>query len=355
MGTITARKQRRNGKVSYTAQIRIKRNGKTVHSESQTFDRKKLAVAWMNKREGDLYEPGGLDRAKHGHVTLSDVIEQYLRENAAPIGRTKAQVLRSLKTFEIADMACDAITSIDIVSLARELSLDKKPQTVANYLSHLASIFAIARPAWGHPLDKQAMQDGLTVAKRMGLTSKSRQRDRRPSLGELDKLLSHFEQRHRQTPQSMPMAEILLFALFSTRRQDEICRIVWQDLDTRHSRVLVRDMKNPGQKIGNDNWCDLPAPAMKVIERAPRKDKRIFPYSPDAISSSFTKACRLLGIDDLHFHDLRHEGVSRLFEVGYNIPHAAAVSGHRSWVSLKRYSHIRQTGDKYEGWAWLPQ
>jgi len=47
--------------------------------------------------------------------------------------------------------------------------------------------------------------------------------------------------------------------------------------------------------------------------------------------------------------------VSRLFELGYTIPHAAAVSGHRSWVSLKRYTHIRQTGDKYAGWKWLSE
>jgi integrase len=55
----------------------------------------------------------------------------------------------------------------------------------------------------------------------------------------------------------------------------------------------------------------------------------------------------------LHFHDLRHEGISRLFEMGRSIPQVAAVSGHRSWQSLQRYSHIRQTGDKYAGWKWL--
>ena len=52
-------------------------------------------------------------------------------------------------------------------------------------------------------------------------------------------------------------------------------------------------------------------------------------------------------------HDLRHDGVSRLFEMGLSIPRAASVSGHRSWQSLKRYTHIRQAGDKYENWQWL--
>jgi integrase len=59
-----------------------------------------------------------------------------------------------------------------------------------------------------------------------------------------------------------------------------------------------------------------------------------------------------LAIDDLHFHDLRHEGVSRLFEMGRTIPQVASVSGHRSWQSLQRYTHLRQVGDKYAGWKW---
>lgn len=158
------------------------------------------------------------------------------------------------------------------------------------------------------------------------------------------------------------MDRITAFAIFSTRRQEEITRIEWADFDESHSRVLVRDMKHPGQKIGNDTWCDLPAPALAIVRATPRVDDRIFPYSTDAIGAAFTRACLFLGINTedmpdeerLHFHDLRHDGISRLFETGLNIPHVAAVSGHRSWTSLKRYTHLRQTGDKYAGWKWFP-
>src|SRR5262245_47127893 len=83
-----------------------------------------------------------------------------------------------------------------------------------------------------------------------------------------------------------------------------------------------------------------------------RVDDRIFPFTTDAISAAWTRACQFLGIEDLHFHDLRHDGVSRLFEMGKTIPQAASVSGHRSWSSLKRYAHLRQTGDKYVNWKW---
>jgi integrase len=197
------------------------------------------------------------------------------------------------------------------------------------------------------------MKDALAVAKRVGITSKSRQRDRRPTLPELDRLLTHYTERRVRRPDSAPMAQIIGLALFSTRRLEEITRIRWADLDVDGSRVLVRDMKNPGEKMGNDVWCDVPKPAMAIIQAMPRFAAEIFPFTPDAISAAFTRACSLLGIEDLHFHDLRHEGVSLLFEKGLNIPHVAAVSGHRSWTSLKRYTHVRQTGDEYAGWEWL--
>jgi integrase len=109
-------------------------------------------------------------------------------------------------------------------------------------------------------------------------------------------------------------------------------------------------MKNPGEKIGNDVWCDLPQEALEVVLSMPQKKEMIFPCNSDSIGAAFTRACIILGIEDLHFHDLRHDGVSRLFEMGWSIPHTAAVSGHRSWTSLKRYTHLRQKGDKYKDW-----
>jgi integrase len=203
------------------------------------------------------------------------------------------------------------------------------------------------------------MKDAHAVLSSMGITSKSAKRERRPC--ELDLIMRHFVEMQARAPRSTPMHMIVPFALFSTRRQEEITRISWADLDEEHSRVLVRDMKNPGQKIGNDVWVDLPLEALAIVKTMPRNDARIFSYSTDAISAAFTRACLILGITTdrmpdekrLHFHDLRHEGISRLFEMGRSIPQVATVSGHRSWQSLQRYSHVRASGDKYAGWKWL--
>jgi len=351
MGTITARK-RKDGTVGYTAQIRIKRDGQVVHSESQTFDRRPAAMLWLKRRESELATPGALDKLKAPDPTLAEVIDRYLGESRRHYGKTKVQVLRTIQASELGAIRCSELQSPHIVSFAQNLRV--QPQTVANYLSHLAAVFSVARPAWGYPLDKQAIDDARTVAKRIGLISNARTRNRRPTLEELDRLMDHYTVMQAKRSDAIPMTDIIRFAIFSTRRLDEITRITWEDLDRVNLEVVVRDMKNPGEKIGNDVRCTLTPEAMALIEKQPTRSGRIFPFNSDSISTSFTRACALLGIEDLHFHDLRHEGVSRLFELGWTIPQVACVSGHRTWASLKRYTHIRQSGDKYADWRWNP-
>ena len=345
MGTIVSRK-RKDGTLGHTAQILVKRAGAIVHREAQTFDRKQAAKAWLSRRETELREPGALE--KPADPSLAHVIDKYITTSRRAIGRTKAQVLRTIKAHDIAELRCSKITSADVLSFAQALSV--QPQTVQNYLSHLAAVFAIARPAWGYPLDRQVMKDAQIVAKRLGVISKSRNRDRRPTMDELDKLMRHFGVVNARRPRSAPMQKIVVFALFSTRRLEEITRIRWDDYDT--NRVLVRDMKHPGDKAGNDTWVELPPEASEIINSMPKSAKEIFPFTTDAIGAAFTRACKVLGIDDLVLHDMRHEGISRLFEMGRTIPQVASVSGHRSWQSLKRYTHLRQIGDKYADWTW---
>lgn len=354
LGTIIPR-ARKDGSKGYQAQIVLKRDGTIVHRESRTFDRRQAAAAWLEGRERDLAKPGALEREKSTDPVLADVIDRYTDESERSIGRTKAQVLRSIKVFAIGGMRCSHISSADIVEFARQkLATGVSPATVANYISHLAAIFTLAGPAWGYPLGRDQMDSAQIAVAKLGYVSRSRHRDRRPTLDELDRILMHLGDVRRRRPTSAPMQQIVCFAIFSTRRLEEISRIRWKDLDEAGSRILVRDMKNPGEKIGNDVWCDLPGPALSIIRTMPRAAAEIFPFTTDAIGAAFTRAVAFLAIEDLHFHDLRHDGVSRLFEMGQSIPRVAAVSGHRSWQSLKRYTHLRQVGDKYAGWKWLP-
>lgn len=356
MATIRKRK-RKDGTYGYTAQIRIMRDGAQVYQESQTFDRQQTAKAWAAKRETELAEPGAIARANRKASLLRDIIGRYIEESKSPLGKTKLATLNAIAATWLGDLQDSGVTSQQLVDFAKwRMSADGGgvlAQTVGNDLSHLGSVLSVARPAWGYEIDPHAMGDARRVLKRLGMISRSEERDRRPTLDELDKLLEYFFETLQRRPSSAHMPKLIAFAIYSTRRQDEITRIRWDDLDRQGRRVMVRDMKNPGQKIGNDVWCHLPEEALRIIDSMPQVAPEIFPYKGKSAGSAWTKACQFLEIQDLHFHDLRHDGVSRLFEMDWDIPRVASVSGHRDWNSLRRYTHLRGRGDRYAGWKWL--
>ncbi|WP_179123435.1 tyrosine-type recombinase/integrase, partial [Salmonella enterica] len=68
----------------------------------------------------------------------------------------------------------------------------------------------------------------------------------------------------------------------------------------------------------------------------------VFNYTSSGVKSAWRTALQRLNIQNLHFHDLRHEAISRLFELGtLNVMEVSAISGHRSLNMLKRYTHLR--------------
>jgi integrase len=84
-----------------------------------------------------------------------------------------------------------------------------------------------------------------------------------------------------------------------------------------------------------------PMDIITAMRRIRRNEAEIFPYDPRTISTMFTRAIASCKIDDLHFHDLRHDGVSRLFAAGYSIEQVSLVSGHKDWNMLRRYTQLK--------------
>lgn len=358
MGSISVRK-RKDGSTAYYAQVRIMQKGVTVYQETQTFDRKAAAQAWVKKVETQMAAPGAIAKSKRKGVSVKDMIDRYLLEyeKLRPLGKTKRATLKAIGETWIGKLEDNQITSQVLVEYANgRMEKDGiQAQTVGNDLAHLGAVLSVARPAWGYEIDPMAMPDARRVLRKMGAVTRSKERNRRPSLDELKTIIEYFQAMRDRRKQEIDMVRVIPFALFSTRRQEEITRIRWDAMDDEKQMVLITDMKNPGQKYGNDVWCHVPDEAWKILKSMPRVADEVFPYNSKSISASFTRACLFLEIEDLHFHDLRHDGVSRLFEMGWDIPKVASVSGHRDWNSMRRYTHLRGNGDPYKGWALLEQ
>lgn len=356
MGTITARK-RSNGATAYTAQIRIKRTGVVIHSEAQTFERKADASAWMRRRETELAEPGAIEAIKTPDPTLAAIIERYLDDlgKIKTIGRTKAFTLKQIAASALGALPARSVDSVQLVAYARQrLAADKvKPATVQNDLVLLSGVFSIAQAAWGYRLDDREMDKAKAVCRQMGYAERAEELTRVPTVEELDRIMAHFQDAARRRPWAVPMLKLVAVAIFTTRRQEEITLLRWDDLNPDDQAILVRNVKHPRKKMGNNLWAKVPDEGWALIHSMPRVDERIFPFTTDAVSAQFTRACDWLGIEDLRFHDLRRAGVTRLFEMGLGIPEVASVSLHKDWNMLRRYTNLKKMGDRYAGWKWL--
>ena len=136
------------------------------------------------------------------------------------------------------------------------------------------------------------------------------------------------------------MKDIMWFAIHSARRQGEITQLLFSDNNSEHQTGVVRDLKHPSERDQIRRFKYTPE-AWEIISRQNHDEDRIFPFEPRSIGSAFRQACKLLDIRDLHFHDLRHEATSRLFEAGYSIVEVQQFTLHDSWGTLSRYTHLR--------------
>jgi len=220
------------------------------------------------------------------------------------------------------------------------------PVTLGIDLGYIKSIFSHAAAVHGIQLSMEPIILARIALAHLGLVGKGNERDRRPTPEELDRLIAAVEATPRQL---IPLARIIRFAVATAMRQDEITRILWEDFDPIQKILVVRDRKDPRRKAGNHQRIPLldvsGYDACAIIEEQRAVNGaatgRIFPYNGKSEGTAFRRQCRGLRIHDLHFHDLRHEGASRLFEAGFTIEQVALVTGHRDWKMLRHYTHLK--------------
>lgn len=343
MGTITSRR-RRDGSTGYTAQIRLKREGQLVHSESETFSTKALATEWITRREADLQVQRARGEPLGKRMTWGELVGWYeLRERQGQEwGRTKKADLARLKMASLKDRRADSLTRQDFINYIETRRAEGAgPATAANDLIWLRTVFKTATAVLGLPTPLHTLDEAASFLRGERITAKSRQRQRRLSEAEERSLIAYFTDRDDRA--DIPMVDIMRFALATARRQEEITRLQWEDLNRERGTALLRDVKHPRLKTGNHKFFKLPPAAWEIINRrnGPTRSPLIFPYNSKSIGAAFTRAVHVLGIQDLRFHDLRHEATSRLFEKGYSIQEVAQFTLHESWETLKRYTHLR--------------
>lgn len=325
----------------------VRRDG---HTLGRTFTNKMDARNWAIDREREI-ERGETPKSARvlGLATLGDLIDLHvsdMKEVGKAPGRTKEATLEALKR-ELGDVPLKVLTRERIVEFGRRRAKQGAgPATLSIDVGFIKLVVQHAAAVHGVPVMVEPVDLARVALKRLGLVGKGKTRDRRPTDEEIERLVRFFDVKRRQV---IPMGRIIKFAIATAMRQEEICRVTWNDYNERTRMLVVRDRKDPRMKDGNNQRIPIfaatgyDAAALIEEQRAVRRnaDPRIFPVNHKTVSSLFTRACSVLRIEDLHFHDLRHEGTSRLFEAGFSIQQVALVTGHKDWQMLKRYTHLR--------------
>jgi integrase len=330
-----------------TWRVQVRRKGR---SASENFVRYEDAKRWSVDAERQIDRGETPTVSRVGKLkTLSDLIDLHIsdmKEVGKAPGRTKEASLAMLKR-ELGSLNMVEVDRERIVKFGRARAKEGAgPVTLSMDVGLIKLVLQHAAAVHGLPVKIEPVDLGRIALKRLGLIGKSNERDRRPTEEELEKLFRYWDENERQL---IPMTRIVKFAIATAMRQEEIHRVTWDDLNTRTKMLLIRDRKDPRQKKGNDQRIPLLGVSgydpMALIEeqRALRAndDDRIFPYNHKSVSTAFTRSCQELEIEDLHFHDMRHEGTSRLFEAGFRIEQVALVTGHKDWKMLRRYTHLK--------------
>lgn len=305
-----------------------------------TFPTKAMAVTWADRIEREIAERRATGASTADGMTLAQLIDWYIDHAGtfATWGRSKDADLRRIRGYAIAERVASGLRAQDYIRHVEERRRGGAgPATAGNDLVWIRGVIKAARGALGLDASLDALADATEHLRTTRAIGKSRPRTRRLTADEEARMLEWFRGRNS----SVPMGDIMLFALATARRQEEITRLLWEDLDTARGVCLLRDVKHPTAKTGNHREFRILSDAIEIARRQPRGDAQIFPHNPKTIGALFTRATRMLGIDDLRFHDLRHEATSRLFERGYAIHEVAQFTLHDSWATLKRYANLR--------------
>lgn len=323
--------------------VTVSHKGKRYY---KTLPTKPAAVAWATQKKAELTSPTAHEIVA-SEWTVDMLLDRYIKEvhPHRPFARSKMSTIK-LTAEHFTDIPISSLTPEHIFQYAERRRAGYKGRapigkaTLNQQLTYLAQMIEHARTLWGVDLPSNAARDALSALSKIGLVGGSKHRDRRVAPHELISLLEIAEE-HR----SGWMAPMIRLAVETGMRQSEICELKWEHVDFEASTIFIKDRKHPTEKKGNDQTIPVSEAALDVLREwgiGTAHRGRVFPdvKLASSVSDRFAVVREKAGIEDLHFHDLRHEAISRFFEKGLQIQEVARISGHKDWKQLLRYTQL---------------
>jgi len=302
-------------------QAQIRKKGQP--SITKTFTQRKDALTWANIIESEIDRGVYVDRSIAERAILNDLLDRYRTDILPSLRSAKSELsrLQHLRSqFGLFSLA--QIKSHDLAEY-RDMRLRLVgPQSVKHELGLLNRILRIAHSEWGYTLPH-----GIPA---VSMPKLPHGRERRLQGDEEAVLLNEL----KQTP---IVQNIVCIAIETAMRRSEILNIERDHINAEQRLLII-----PVTKTDTPRTIPLSSRALESINRLTNLLAGTHPrFRSDSVTQSFSRACKRAGITNLHFHDLRHEATSRLFEKGLNVMEVALVTGHKSLSMLHRYTHLK--------------
>ncbi|MDE1980741.1 MAG: site-specific integrase [Betaproteobacteria bacterium] len=342
-------------KGDYQWHVQIRRQGQTL---TKTFETRADAEAWAKIKESEIIRGVYIPTTKEAEKkALGDLIDRYITD-VVPGHRgheSETARLKMLRKRQICKRSVASLRPEDFVRYrdarlkeprsrhAREAKVQGDGPTVGAATVHrelglFQQIIEHARREWGLGLAENPVK---AVQKPRFKNA----RDRRLSVAEEKRLLESIDQGRNKH-----MKPLVLLGLETAMRQGELLGLTWGNVD-----FSVPAAHLPRTKNGDKRDVPLSKRAVQILRgilkesvgtaaknlSTDEKKMRIFPTTASAVKQAWERAVERAEIENLHFHDLRHEATSRM---AARIPNAlalASITGHRDMQMLKRYYHPR--------------
>jgi integrase len=304
-------------------QARIRRKG--YPDITKTFSTRSDANTWARQVESEIDKGSFVSRVEAENTTLSELLNRYLNEITPNKKYFKVEACRINAWLRnpLSQRYLSTLRTTDFALWRDErVKQGKSSNTIKLELAIISHLYTVARAEWGF----DSLENPIRFLRMPKLPNG---RTRRVSNKEIELLIQHSG--------SKELPSILKLAVETGMRRGEIVSITWKSVDLGKRTLELRETKN-----GESRIVPLSSEAINILSGLSTKlDGKVFGMTSHAITYAFIRACKRCGLTDLHFHDLRHEAITRMVEKGLNIMEVSSVSGHKTLQMLKRYTHLR--------------
>ena len=274
-------------------------------------------------------------------TSLREVLVRYRDEKTVNKKSVKEETntINYLINHKIALNSLMTLKSHHIHKLMRELSVSRKPSTVNKYVQLICHAWRVAKREWGINLPAQNPCDFVTKYKVRDA------RDRVLDIDENQRLLQSCEEQDNapnSTGENSPnkqrlrfLKDIVMFAYQTGARQGEILKLKRSHINFEKRMCTFYDTKNE-----EDRTIPLADATLEILKKY-RFGPYVFNTNDSRLRKWFRRATKDAMIDNFRFHDLRACFCTNALLSGMSIAEVSALSGHKDWSQLKRYTRIK--------------